>query len=118
MIFLVLVLWMRTTASLPEGLGNYDVVLASDVLYERPYGPLVAEVIARVLAPAGIAVVADPGRVGRESFVASLAGLGLGIRSQYDVAYVDGAIRQTIGCLEVHWARDGTLDLAAQQTHG
>jgi predicted nicotinamide N-methyase len=93
--------------SLPAELGKFDVVLASDVLYERPYGALVAETIARVLAPSGVAVVADPGRVGREPFVDALAGQGLQMRSQYDAAFVDGPIRQTIACMEILWASDG-----------
>jgi predicted nicotinamide N-methyase len=90
--------------SMPDELGKFDVVRASDVLYERPYGELVADAIARVLASDGMAVVADPGRVGREPFVEALAGRGLRIRSQYDVAYADGAIRQSIACIEVLWA--------------
>ena len=92
--------------AMPDDLGTFDVVLASDVLYERPYGALVAGAIGRVLAPRGIAIVADPGRVGREPFLEALAGEGLRIRSQYDIAYVDGVIRQTIACMEVLWASD------------
>lgn len=90
--------------AMPAELGGYEVVLASDVLYERPYGLLVADAITRVLAPNGVAIVADPGRVGREPFLEALAGRGLRIRSQYDIAYVDGAIRQTIACIEILWA--------------
>ena len=59
----------------------------------------------------GVAIVADPGRVGREPFLEALAGHGLRIRSQYDIAYVDGAIRQTITCFEVECARDGSQKL-------
>jgi len=92
--------------SMPEELGTFDVVLASDVLYERPYGALVADAIAQVLSDDGFAVVADPGRVGREPFIEALAGQGLRIRSQYDVAFVDGPIRQTITCIEVIQDRD------------
>ncbi len=70
--------------AMPAELGVYEVVLASDVLYERPYGELVAGAIAHVLARDGVAIVADPGRVGREPFLEALAGHGLRIRSQYD----------------------------------
>lgn len=94
--------------AMPTELGRYDLVLASDVLYERPYGALVAGAIGRVLARDGVAILADPGRVGRESFLDALAGHGLRIRSQYDVAYVDGPIRQTIACFEVVWMSDGS----------
>jgi predicted nicotinamide N-methyase len=93
--------------SMPDQLGRYDTVLASDVLYERPYGELVAGAIAAVLAPGGIALVADPGRVGRESFLSALTPQGLRVRSKNDIAYVNGAIRQTIACFEVGWDSDG-----------
>jgi len=98
--------------SMPAELGRYDLVLASDVLYERPYGALVASAIARVLAPTGIAILADPGRVGREAFLQALAGCGLRSRSQNDVAYVDGPIRQTIACFEVVWAAGSSRQVA------
>jgi len=48
--------------ALPDDLGVHDVVCAADVLYEREYAELVAETIARTLAPNGVALVADPGR--------------------------------------------------------
>ena len=47
----------------PENLGTFDVVMAADVLYEKEYATLVAACIARSLAPDGVALVADPGRL-------------------------------------------------------
>jgi predicted nicotinamide N-methyase len=55
--------------ALPDDLPTYDLVVASDVLYERPYAELVADVIARALAPDGLALVADPGRLAAPAFV-------------------------------------------------
>lgn len=86
---------------LPESLPRFDLVLASDVLYERPYGALVAAVIDRVLASAGTAIVADPGRIGREPFCAALAANGLTLVSARALPFVDGVIRQTITLLEI-----------------
>jgi SAM-dependent methyltransferase len=86
---------------LPDDLPTFDAVIASDVLYERPYGPLVAAVVGRVLAPGGFALVADPGRVGREGFLAALAGHRLEVAGQRSVPYVNGDIRQTIGLFEI-----------------
>lgn len=63
--------------ALPDDLPRYDVVVASDVLYERPYAGLVAQVLARTLAPNGIAIVADPGRVAAPEFVDAARALGL-----------------------------------------
>lgn len=54
---------------LPADLGPFDRVVAADVLYERDYGPLVANVLDRVLAENGTATVADPGRIAAEVFV-------------------------------------------------
>jgi ETFB lysine methyltransferase len=75
---------------------RFDVVLASDVLYERPYGPLVAKVIDLMLAPRGTAFVADPGRVARDDFVTALAPLGLEVAARDSSVFRDQAIRQTI----------------------
>ena len=55
--------------ALPDDLATYDVVVASDVLYEKPYADLVAAVIDRTLAPDGVALVADPGRLAAPAFV-------------------------------------------------
>src|SRR6185436_12766282 len=46
--------------SLPDEMEQFDVILAADVLYERPYGALVARVIRRLLRPGGTAWIADP----------------------------------------------------------
>jgi predicted nicotinamide N-methyase len=66
--------------SLPDDLGTFDTILAADVLYERPYGPLVARAIGSLLAPHGTAWVADPGRVGVEPFLKEAASIGLAPR--------------------------------------
>lgn len=87
--------------ALPPEPPVFDVIVASDVLYERPYGALVARVLGAMLAPGGVAIVADPGRVGREPFLAALADNGLALRSANDAAYAEGAIKQTISLLEV-----------------
>lgn len=62
---------------LPADLGTFQRVVAADVLYERAYGPLVANVLDRVLAPAGVATIADPGRIAAEVFVRACDALGL-----------------------------------------
>ncbi|MEX2182080.1 MAG: class I SAM-dependent methyltransferase [Gemmatimonadaceae bacterium] len=67
--------------ALPDDLGLFDLVLAADVLYERPYAPLVAAAIARTLAPGGVALVADQGRVGLEAFLAATVEHGLAHRT-------------------------------------
>lgn len=54
---------------LPDDLGTFDLVLAADVLYEKPYAALVAEAIRRTLAPEGRALVSDQGRVAVGAFL-------------------------------------------------
>jgi predicted nicotinamide N-methyase len=86
---------------LPARVARFDVVVASDVLYERPYGPLVASVLAATLKPDGIGVVADPGRVGREEFIRALGPADLRVTTRLDVAFRDGQVRQTIALFEI-----------------
>ena len=47
---------------LPDDLGSFDLIVAGDVLYERPNSALVANVLDRCLAPEGLALVTDPSR--------------------------------------------------------
>jgi ETFB lysine methyltransferase len=65
----------------PADLGGFDLVLGADILYERPMGPQVAGVLARVLAPNGRAWITDPGRVGAEPFVEACTMLGLRVQA-------------------------------------
>ena len=67
-----LVDWRR----LPDDLGRFDRIIAADVLYERDYGQLVAQVLDRALAAHGLATVADPGRMAADAFVSACESLG------------------------------------------
>jgi ETFB lysine methyltransferase len=89
---------------IPADIGVFDCVVASDVLYERTYGALVASVLARLVAPGGFALVADPGRVSRDDFLRSLDPLGLAVVDRDDVVYEEGAIRQTIALIRIERA--------------
>jgi predicted nicotinamide N-methyase len=62
---------------LPLAVPAYDVVVASDVLYEPAYGPIVSRAIATMLAEGGRALIADPGRVGSPAFFGALSDVGL-----------------------------------------
>jgi predicted nicotinamide N-methyase len=85
----------------PSDLGTFDLVLASDVLYEREYATLVADAIVASLAPGGVALVADPGRVALLSFVTACEqrGCTVGIRTR--VPWTDGTAKQTITIHEI-----------------
>lgn len=85
----------------PPDLGRFDLVLASDVLYERQYATLVADAIVASLAPGGVALVADPGRAALLAFVTACEqrGCTVGIRSR--VPWTDGTAKQTITIHEI-----------------
>lgn len=61
----------------PDDLGRFDVVAAADVLYEPRYAPLVAAALASYLAPGGMALIADPGRLAVPAFLNECEGRGL-----------------------------------------
>jgi predicted nicotinamide N-methyase len=91
--------------AVPSDVQRFDAVVASDVLYEQPYGALIAGAIDATLAPHGIALLADPGRVARDNFLIALPSAHLRIVRETPVPYVDGAVRQTITIFEL--SRDG-----------
>jgi predicted nicotinamide N-methyase len=81
---------------LPDDLGQFDLVFASDVLYEKEYAELLPVILRRVLAPRGIALIADPGRVAAPVFVESCERAGLVIREKETRPFEVGEIRQRI----------------------
>jgi predicted nicotinamide N-methyase len=87
--------------ALPDDPPRSDVIVASDVLYEREYGALVASAIGRLLEESGTAYLADPGRVGREEFLRSLNSNGLVLRSTTEHRFADGPVRQKITIYEI-----------------
>ena len=86
----------------PADLGRFDLVLASDVLYEREYATLVAEAIVKSLKPGGVALVADPGRIALLAFVTACEQLGCTVGVRTRVRWEDGPAKQTITIHEIH----------------
>jgi predicted nicotinamide N-methyase len=56
---------------------RFEVILGADVLYERRLVPLVVGVLATLLAPGGLALIADPYRASAEGFAAQVEAAGL-----------------------------------------
>ncbi len=56
---------------------TFPVILGSDVLYERRLVPLVAGLLAQLLQPGGLGLIACPGRSSAEGFAPALEALGL-----------------------------------------
>lgn len=76
--------------ALPGDLGTWDVVVASDVLYETPHAELVAAALARTIARNGRAIVADPGRPALDAFIASCEARGLSVAAPERVPWSEG----------------------------
>jgi predicted nicotinamide N-methyase len=86
---------------LPGNLGQFDLVFASDVLYEKEYAALLPVLLDGLLAPKGIALVADPGRVAAPIFVEACAENGLLIRAKETRPFEAGEIKQSIDIYEI-----------------
>jgi predicted nicotinamide N-methyase len=92
---------------LPADLGRFDLVFASDVLYENEYAKLLPALLRGLLAPAGIALIADPGRVAAPVFVEACAEHGLAIRKKETRPFEAGEIRQKIDIYEIGCGNSG-----------
>lgn len=62
---------------LPQDLGRFDRVIASDLLFSADLAPLVAQTLAATLAPHGRAWLVDPGRLALPVFEAAALDVGL-----------------------------------------
>lgn len=78
----------------PDDVGSFDMIVAADVLYEPRYPSMILRAIEASLAPGGIAIVADPGRIAAPEFLAAAAQV---FRiSDEAIPFVHGEIKQTI----------------------
>jgi predicted nicotinamide N-methyase len=77
---------------------RFPVILGADVLYERRLVPLVANLIARMLAPDGFALIAGPYRTATAGFARVLTGHGLKYSDEPVAAHSQeqGPIRGTL----------------------
>jgi predicted nicotinamide N-methyase len=92
--------WRR----LPGDLGAFERVVAADVLYESGNIDLIAQALARTLAPGGTATIADPGRPTAARFAARCEGYGFSVN--VDRIPVETAGRPSaVDLYEVTWRR-------------
>jgi predicted nicotinamide N-methyase len=89
----------------PSDLGRFDLVVASDVLYERPYAALVAHALNMTLAAHGTAIVADPGRIAVAAFLDECRARSLRVDEPERIPYEAGKVRQTIALYEITRSR-------------
>ena len=65
-----------------------DIVIGSDLVYQKSIAPLLTDVIGRLLRPGGrfLHVAPDTGRDGLPEFLQGLEGGGLGLEKKVDIA--------------------------------
>lgn len=70
-------------------LGRFDLIIGSDILYERGHAGLIADLLLRHARPDVEVLITDPGRGNSGSFTRALAGEGYAVheqRSRFDEA--------------------------------
>lgn len=85
----------------PDDARGFDLILASDVLYEKEYARLLPGIFKRALSRGGMVILADPGRIGVPEFLEECSAQRLVIRSKVTRPFVAGEIRQSIDLYEV-----------------
>ncbi len=86
-----------------ESLGHFDMIIASDVLYERAHAALLAGVVERHAYPDAEVVVSDPGRGNSGPFSRLLAAQGFTVSESRCV--LDGDERATPHGRLLHYHR-------------
>jgi len=85
----------------PRDAGKFDLILASDVLYERTYAELIPGIVKKSLKRGGMAIIADPGRIGVPDFLEECEAVRLEIRSKVTIPFESGEIKQQIDLYEL-----------------
>lgn len=85
----------------PPSAQGFDLILASDVLYEKEYAKLLPGIFKLALAPGGMALLADPGRIGVPVFEEECAKAGLVIRAKTTSPWSAEGISQQIDIYEI-----------------
>lgn len=68
--------WESTAATDNPALGRFDLIVGSDLLYERQQPAQLAAFIFRHAAPAAVVIIVDPDRGNRSAFGRDMAALG------------------------------------------
>ncbi len=88
---------------LPPELGTFSLVLAADVLYEIRYAKLVADTVVATLAPGGVFLLADQGRIALSTFLEEATQRGLDWRAARRVEPPAGVKKPSITIYELRW---------------
>jgi predicted nicotinamide N-methyase len=88
----------------PDDLGTFDVVAASDVLYEAPHAALVAAALAATLSAGGLGLLSDPCRRTADSLPDECARWGLAASRSQQVPTVDAGAELIVSIIEIRRA--------------
>jgi predicted nicotinamide N-methyase len=91
--------------AMPTDLGHFDLVVAADVLYEMRYAPVLAAAVSQTLAPHGVFLLADQGRIALDAFLQETTSRGLVSRILRRVAPPEGVAQPSITIYELRWGR-------------
>jgi predicted nicotinamide N-methyase len=69
---------------------QFAIILGADVIYEARLVPVVATLLGRLLAPAGVGLISSPYRAAAEAFPAALAEFGLVCQTEAATAMCEG----------------------------
>jgi predicted nicotinamide N-methyase len=86
---------------LPDDLDTFDVVAASDVLYEQRQAALIAAAMDRALGPTGVGLVSDPGRRTAPALADQCAIRRLRCECVDRVATTDAGAQLTVSIFEI-----------------
>jgi predicted nicotinamide N-methyase len=74
--------WESTAATDNPALGRFDLIVGSDLLYERQQPAQLAAFIFRHAAPKAVVIIVDPDRGNRAAFGRDMASLGFALSMQ------------------------------------
>lgn len=97
---------------LPRDLGRFDVVAASDVLYEKHQAALIAAAFLATLAPGGVGLLSDPGRRNAPGLIEECSKMGLQAQRVEQTPVIDAGTPLTISIFEIR----RTAELRAEIT--
>jgi predicted nicotinamide N-methyase len=85
----------------PADINGFDVVTASDVLYESEYARLMPKILKQALTLHGVGLIADPGRIAAPEFLEHCEKNNLEILSDDVFPFEAGEIKQQITIYEI-----------------
>jgi predicted nicotinamide N-methyase len=84
-------------------LGKFDLIIAADVLYDRDYCQLIANVLPQALARDGEVIITDPGRPRASTFLEICESVGLTGEIATRAPFDDGVRKPVVDVYRLRW---------------